>query len=129
MFAERVLADPGVSGDHFLEADAHWTLSYALAMQSKSAAAEAERARALALAAGTAGDAPFAGVVAHAKYYACAGNAARAIGILRDAVTKGFHDPIVLRDPAFAALRERPEFAPIRAVAMPARGARTAPAR
>ena len=117
--AERVLADPGVGGDHFLEADARWAHSYALVMQSKTADAEAERTRALAIGTAATGDAPFPGVVADAKYYACAGNATRALGILREAVAKGFHDPIVLHDPEFAALRDRPDFAPIGAALAP----------
>jgi serine/threonine-protein kinase len=120
---ERVLADPGVAGDRYLEADARWAHSYALAMQSKSAEAEIERARALAIQS-AAGEAPFSGVVADAKYYAYAGNPARALGILQDAVARGFHDPIVLHDPAFAALRERPEFAPIGAAITPRTGPR-----
>jgi len=61
------------------------------------------------------GKAPFYGVYAEAKYFACASDPARAIGILREAVAAGFHDPIVLHDPAFAALRERADFASVRA--------------
>ena len=112
--AERVLAEPDIAGDRFLEADARWAHAYALAMQSKSALAEAERGRALAIVAAEEG-APFAGVAAHAKYFACAGDPARALHILEDAVAKGFHDPAVLHDPAFAALRKTTGFAPIAA--------------
>ena len=58
-------------------------------------------------------------VFADAKYYVCAGNATRALAILRGAIAKGFHDPIVLHDPTFASLRERPDFAPIAAAVTP----------
>jgi hypothetical protein len=43
----------------------------------------------------------------------------RALAILREAVSKGFHDPIILHDPAFASLRASSDFAPIAAVVTP----------
>jgi tetratricopeptide (TPR) repeat protein len=117
--ARQVLADPAVRGDRRLEADAHWAHAYALAMLAKRPEAEAERASALdiefALAQGTA----FPGVFADAKYHLCAGDAAQALVILREAVAKNFHDPIILNDPTFAALRENPDFAPIAAAVAP----------
>ena len=102
--ARGVLADPAVSGDQRLEADARWAHAYALAMLAKTDEAEAARARALDLESAAAHGAAFPGVYAHAKYYLCAGNPDRALAILRDAVAKGFHDPIVLHDPAFAPI-------------------------
>jgi tetratricopeptide (TPR) repeat protein len=127
--AERVLADPAAHRDRRLEADARWARAYALAMQAQTDEAEAERMRALdmesamAVAQGPALQAESA----DAKYYMCAGDAVRALAILRGAVAKGFHDPIVLHDPAFASLRERPDFAPIAAAVTP-RGRPGAPA-
>jgi serine/threonine-protein kinase len=117
--ARRVLADPALRGDQRLEADARWAHAYALAMEAKTAEAEAERLHALQIESAAAQGAAFPGVFAHAKYHLCAGDATRALAILRDAVAKGFHDPIVLHDPTFAALRQSPEFAPIAAAVAP----------
>ena len=114
-----MLADPAARGDRRLEADARWARAYALAMQAKTEEAEAERMRALDIESAMAQGAAFPGVFADAKYYVCAGDVARALAILREAVAKGFHDPIVLHDPAFASLRERPDFAPIAAAVAP----------
>ena len=113
--AERVLADPAVRGDRRLEADARWAHAYALAMQAKTEEAEAERTRALDIESVVAQGAAFPGVFAHAKYRVCAGDAAGALAILREAVAQGFHDPLILHDPAFASLRESSDFAPIAA--------------
>jgi hypothetical protein len=112
--AERVLADPAVASDRFLEADARWARAWALASQSKAEAAT-ERARASSLDAQTANGAPFPGALADAKYHVCAGDVSGALDLLRAAVAKGFHDTAILHDPAFAPLRERPEFARIAA--------------
>jgi eukaryotic-like serine/threonine-protein kinase len=117
--ARRVLADPALGGDRRLEADARWAHAYALAMQTKIKEAEAERTRALDMESALAQGAAFPGVIANAKYHLCAGNADRALATLREAVGKGFHDPIVLNDPTFAALRYNPEFAPIAAAVAP----------
>jgi tetratricopeptide (TPR) repeat protein len=116
--ARSVLADPAVRGDRRLEADAHWANAYSLAMQAKMQEAETERTRALEIETAMPQGA-FPGVFAHAKYYVCAGVAARALTILREAVAKGFHDPIVLNDPTFATLRNTPDFAPIAAAVTP----------
>lgn len=113
--ARGVLADPAVHGDRRLEADARWAHAYALVMQAKTEEAEAVRTRALEIEASMTQGAVFPGVFAHAKYYVCARDAARALAILREAVAKGFHDPIVLNDPTFTALRGSPDFAPIAA--------------
>ena len=117
--AERVLADPAGRGDRVLEADARWARACALVAQAKTADAEAERTRAFAIDSAVPEKAAFSGVFAHAKYYVCAGAPSQAITILRDAVGQGFHDPIVLLHPAFASLRDRPEFAPIAAAVAP----------
>ena len=117
--AERVLADPAVRGDRVLEADARWARACALAVQARTAEAEAERTRALEIESAVVEKAAFPGVFAHAKYLVCAGDPARAITILRAAVAQGFHDPIVLHDPTFASLRDRPDFAPIAAAVAP----------
>jgi tetratricopeptide (TPR) repeat protein len=113
--AERVLADPAILGDPFLESDARWARAYALVMQNKTQDALAERERALKLETSGVQGPTFPGVFAEAKYYVCAGDSSRAIAILRAAVAEGFRDPFVLRDPAFASFRERAEFAPIAA--------------
>ncbi|MGH9662946.1 MAG: tetratricopeptide repeat protein, partial [Bryobacteraceae bacterium] len=117
--ARNVLADPAVRGDRRGEADARWAHAYALAMQAKMEEAGAERARALAIESALAQGVAFPTVFADAKYHLCAGDAARAIAILSEAVAKGFHDPIVLNDPTFAVLRENPDFAPIAAAVAP----------
>jgi len=117
--AERVLADPAARGDRRLEADARWTRAYALAMQEQTEEAEAERTRALDIESAMAQGPAFQGVFGDAKYYVCAGDAVRALATLRDAVAKGFHDPMILHDPAFASLRERPDFVPIAAAVTP----------
>jgi len=117
--AERVLTDPAVRNNRRLEADARWARAYALATQAQREEAEAERSRALDLEAAMAQGTPFAGVFAHAKYHVCAGDPARALTVLREAVAQGFHDPIVLQDPTVASLRERPDFAPIAAAVAP----------
>src|SRR5262245_50828734 len=117
--AERVLADPAARRDRRLEADARWARSYALAMLEQTEEAEAERIRALEIESAMAQGPAFQAVFADAKYYVCAGNASRALAILREAIVKGFHDPIVLHDPTFAPLRERPDFAPIAAAVTP----------
>jgi tetratricopeptide (TPR) repeat protein len=117
--AERVLVDPAVRGDQFLEADARWAHAYTLAAQAKTADAEAERMRALELETASAAGTPFPGVFTHAKYYVCAGDTARALAILREAVGKGFNDPMILHDPAFATLRKRADFQPIAAAVAP----------
>ena len=101
--ARGVLADPAVRGDRRVEADSRWAHEYALAMQVKMGEAEAERTRALAIESALAQGVAFPGVFADAKYHLYAGNAARALAILRQAVAKGFHDPIVLNDPTFAS--------------------------
>ncbi len=117
--AERVLADPAARGDRRLEADAHWARAYALAMQKRTEEAEAERLRALDMESAMAQGPAFKGAFADAKYYVCAGNVTRALVILREAVAKGFHDPIVLHDPALTPLRASSDFAPIAAALAP----------
>jgi serine/threonine-protein kinase len=117
--AERVLADPAARADRRLEADARWTRAYALAKQEQTEEAEAERERALRIESAMAQGPASQGAFADAKYYACAGNETRALAILREAVAKGYHDPIVLHDPAFAALRASADFAPIAAAVTP----------
>ena len=117
--AERVLADPAARVDRRLEADARWARAYALAMQEQTEEAEAERMRALHIESTMAQGPAFQGVFADAKYYVCAGDAVRALAILGNAAAQGFHDPIVLHDPAFASLRKRPDFAPIAAAVTP----------
>lgn len=121
--AERVLADPATQGDPYLEARARWARAYALAVQAKSADANAERDRALQLESTVPEEAPFAGVFSKAKYELCAGDAARAVSLLRAAVAQGYRDPIILHDPTFAPLRQRADFAPI-AAAVAARHAK-----
>jgi serine/threonine protein kinase/tetratricopeptide (TPR) repeat protein len=123
--AERVLADPATRGDPYLEVDARWARACALAMQVKSAEAETERDRAAKLESTSSHDTPFAGVLAHAKYRACAGEAAQAVSLLRAAVAQGYRDPLILHDPALAELRQRADFVPIAAAfADPHRAAR-----
>jgi serine/threonine-protein kinase len=117
--AEGVLADPAARIDRRLEADARWARAYALAVQKQADEAEAERVRALNVESAMAQGPAFQGVFAEAKYYACAGNLPRALDLLRGAVAKGFHDPIVLHDPAFAPLRASSDFAPIAAAVTP----------
>jgi serine/threonine-protein kinase len=117
--AERVLADPATRANRRLDADARWARAYALAVQGKISDAESERRRALELERAAPEGSLFPGVYAEAKYYACAGDATRAIAILREAAAKGFHDPLVLHDPAFASVRARPDFAPIAATVTP----------
>jgi tetratricopeptide (TPR) repeat protein len=117
--ASRVLADPAVHSDRRLEADARWAHAYALAMQAKTEEAEAEHKRALDIETALAKGAAFPGVFADAKYHLCAADAAQALRILREAVAKGFRDPIVLNDPTFAALRSHPDFAPVAAAVAP----------
>jgi serine/threonine-protein kinase len=117
--ARGVLVDPAVVSDRRLEADAHWAHAYALAMRSKAEEASTERIRALAIESALGQGVAFPGVFADAKYYLCAGDNARAIAILSDAVAKGFHDPIILNDPTFAVLRENPDFGPIAAAVTP----------
>jgi len=117
--AERVLANPAVRSNRRLEADARWARAYALAVQARMNDAEPEHLRALDLDHVASQGAVFPGVFAEAKYYACAGNVARALAILREAVAKGFHDPIVLHDPAFASLRASSDFAPIAVAVTP----------
>jgi serine/threonine-protein kinase len=117
---DLVLADPSVRGDHFLEANARWARACAMAMQRENAEAEHERARALEIETSGGDQTPFPGVFALAKSYACAGDSARALATLREAVAKGFVDPSVLHEPAFAAVRQLPDFAPV-AAAMDAR--------
>ena len=117
--ASKVLADPAVHSDRRLEADARWMHAYALAMQAKTEEAEAEHKRALDIETALAKGAAFPGVFADAKYHLCAADAAQALRILREAVAKGFRDPIVLNDPTFAALRSHPDFAPVAAAVAP----------
>ncbi|MFL6448532.1 MAG: tetratricopeptide repeat protein [Bryobacteraceae bacterium] len=117
--AQNVLADPAVRGDRRLEADARWADAYALAVQAKTEEADAERMRALEIESAIAQGSAVPGAFAHAKYHVCAGDAAGAIAILRDAVAKGFHDPLVLNDRAFVKLRENPDFASIAAAVAP----------
>jgi ATP/maltotriose-dependent transcriptional regulator MalT len=117
--AQRALTDPVLSNDRRLEADARWIRACVLATQTKTEEAETERTRALDIESTMAPGTGFPGVVAQAKYQVCAGNAAGAIAILREAVANGFQDPIVLHDPTFASLRERPDFAPIAAAVRP----------
>lgn len=115
VLAERVLADPAIRNDPFLEAEAHWARAYALEMQQKKPEAEVERTRALEIASAAGDGDPFSGVLADAKYFVCAGDDARALAILRAAVAKGLHDPLILHDPALATLRARPDFTPVAA--------------
>lgn len=117
--ARGVLADPAVHRDRRLEADARWAHAYALAMQAKMEEAEGERKQALAIESALGEGVAFPGVFADAKYRLCAGDVAGSIAILREAAAKGFHDPVVLSDPAFAVLRENPDFAPIAAAVTP----------
>jgi tetratricopeptide (TPR) repeat protein len=117
--AERILADPAIRGDRFLEASARWARACALAMQRENAEAEHERARALEIETSGAEQTPFPGVLALVKSYACAGDSARALATLHEAAAKGFDDPSVMHDPAFAALRELPDFAAVAAAMGP----------
>jgi tetratricopeptide (TPR) repeat protein len=117
--AERVLTDPAAQGERSLEASARWARACALAMQRQTAEADLERARALKIETTGGNGIPFPGVLALAKSYACAGDSARALEILRESVAKGFGDPSVLHDPVFAATRDLPEFAPVAAAIAP----------
>jgi tetratricopeptide (TPR) repeat protein/tRNA A-37 threonylcarbamoyl transferase component Bud32 len=117
--AERILADPSTSGDRTLEASARWARACALAMQQENVEADHERARALKIETSGGDQTPFPGVFALAKSYACAQDSARALATLREAAAKGFDDPSVMHDPAFAALRELPDFAPVAAAIGP----------
>lgn len=126
--AERVLFDPAAHGDRFLEADARWARAYALAVQAKTKEAEIERTRALEIESAVGGGAPFPGVFELAKYHACAGDTSQALAILREAIAKGFHDPIILSDPALRSLRERGDFALLAAAVAPHRPPKAAPA-
>jgi serine/threonine-protein kinase len=114
--AERVLTDPAVRGDRYLEASARWVRACSLAKQREPVEAERERARALEIETSGGEQTPFPGVLARARSYACGGDSARALALLHEAAAKGFNDPSVMHDPAFAALRELPEFAPVAAV-------------
>jgi hypothetical protein len=59
----------------------------------------------------------------------CVADPTRAITILRDAVARGFRDPVVLHDPTLASLRDRPDFAPIAAAVAPRARPGAVPAR
>lgn len=120
--ADRVLADPALRGDRFLEIEARWARAAALAAQGRRAGAEAEHTRALALEATSPQQPNFPGALARARYHVCAGEMDRALALLREAVDQGLRDPVVLRDPAFEPLRKRSEFTAI-AAAITAPGA------
>ena len=122
--AERVLADPAMRGDRFLEVSARWARTCALATQRQTAAAELERSRALEMERSSGAETPFPGVVELARSYACAGDSARALATLRGAAAKGFSDPSILHDPAFAALADQPDFASLAAAIGPGTAAR-----
>ncbi len=111
--AERVLIDPAIHGDRYLEADARWARTCALAAERENAEAAVERARALEIETSGGPETPFPGVIALSRSYACGGDLERALATLQAAEAKGFRDPSIAHDPAFAALRERPEFAPV----------------
>jgi tetratricopeptide (TPR) repeat protein len=117
--AEHILADPAIHGDRLLEGSARWARACALAMQNEKAEAGRERTRALEIEMSGAEQMPFPGVFALAKSYACAGESARALATLRAAAAKGFDDPSVMHDPAFAAVRQLPDFAAIAAAIGP----------
>ena len=119
VLAERVLADSGIRGDRRLESSARWARACALAMQQQTAAAEQERARALEIEKSGGQQTPFPGVYALAKSYACGGEPVRALATLREAAAKGFEDPSVIHDPAFAAVRQLPDFAAVAAALGP----------
>jgi len=122
--AEHVLNDSAVHGDRFLEAGARWARACALAAQRSAVEAGRERARALDIEQSLGDQVPFPGAVALARSYACGGDAARALAILRDAAAKGLREPSMRHDPAFAALADQPDFASLTAAIGPGTAAR-----
>ena len=111
--AESALADPMIAGDAKLTADAHWARAYVLLGLDRRAEADRARGSALELPAvgPTAAAAPQA--LSDAKFFAIAGDHARALDILTRAVEAGFRSVVMLTDPALAELRRDDGFARI----------------
>ena len=113
--AKDVLADPSTSKDPFLAAQAHWSNAYTYALRQSWRQAEAERRKAVELWHGLAKDNAALGAFYDAKYYACAGEAAKSVKLLKRAVDLNFRDASLLRDPAFSSVRQHEGFAAIAA--------------
>ncbi len=113
--ADAVLTDPSASNDPFLEAQARWAKAYAHASQRSWAEAEKERRKALELWQKLADENRALGIFFDAKYYACVGDAAHSVDLLRKAVDLHFRDASRLRDPAFRSVRQHGGFTAIAA--------------
>jgi non-specific serine/threonine protein kinase/serine/threonine-protein kinase len=117
--ARQVIEDPLVKNFPDTLADAHWLAAYALAGQAKTGSArpeEADAARLAAMEKQSKALRPGSASFLQAKYYACAGDWERSLGLLQEAIKLGFRDSVLLDDPAFAPLSGRPEFASLATV-------------
>jgi tetratricopeptide (TPR) repeat protein len=112
-FTQSVLDDATLARNLGIVSDATWAHACTIAARGDREEGERWRQRALETHERDAQSTPASRLHLHARHYACAGDAVRAMGLLKEAVAAGYANPAVHVDPAFAAVRQHPEFAAV----------------
>jgi serine/threonine-protein kinase len=108
-----VMGDPTMARDLSLVSDAAWAHACTIAARGDKEESEAWRQRALEIHERDRQSTPASRLHLHARHYACGGDAARAIALLKEAVAAGYSNPAIHVDPSFAVVRAHPEFATV----------------
>jgi serine/threonine-protein kinase len=108
--SRSVMDDPGLAPALGLLSDATWAHACTIAARGDREEGERWRLRALEAHERDKQATQASRLHLHARHYACAGDAARAIGLLKEAVAAGYRNPAIHVDPSFALVRRHPEF-------------------
>jgi len=108
--SQAVMDDPRLTRDPSLVSEATWAYACAIAARGDREEGERWRQRALEAHERDKQATPASRLHLHARHYACAGDAARSIELLKEAVASGYSNPAIHVDPSFALVRRQPEF-------------------
>jgi serine/threonine-protein kinase len=108
--SRAVLDDPALTRDPALISEATWAHACTMAARGDREESERWRRRALDVHEQDKQATQASRLHLHARHYACAGDAARAISLLKEAVAAGYRNPAIHVDPSFALVRRHPEF-------------------
>jgi tetratricopeptide (TPR) repeat protein len=111
--SQAVMDDPRLTRDLSLVSDATWAHACTMAARGDREESERWRQRALEVHERDRQATQSSRLHLHARHYACAGNAVRAIELLKEAVAAGYGNPAIHVDPSFAVVRQHPEFAAV----------------